>query len=181
MWEYNYTPDPDELMHYGVKGMKWKKRIAKGFTAGADKARTANAIALERARRARSGPLKKSTMKELATGTKRHVKTISYDNTSTKLSNRAQLAARKSMAKQQLKTKVNRAKRKVNAEARAGYALKALDTAQAARKAANKKANKAVNNFKAAVKTQIKVSKQKKKNKAMAKKYRGTTQSKSNK
>lgn len=26
MWSYNHTPDPDELMHYGVRGMKWKKR-----------------------------------------------------------------------------------------------------------------------------------------------------------
>ena len=172
MWTYNLTPDPDSdsLMHYGVKGMKWKKRIARGLQAGPNQARTASEIALQRARTAKAGPMKKSTMRELQFGTKRHVKTISYDNKSTKLSNRAQLAARKSMAKQQLKTKVNRAKRKLNAEARAGYALKALDTAQAARKAANKKANKAVNNFKAAVKTQIKISKQKKKNKAMAKK-----------
>ena len=23
MWEYNYTPDPNELYHYGVLGMKW--------------------------------------------------------------------------------------------------------------------------------------------------------------
>lgn len=29
MWQYNYTPDPDELMHYGVKGMKWKKKKMK--------------------------------------------------------------------------------------------------------------------------------------------------------
>lgn len=25
MWSYNHTPDPDELMHYGVRGMKWRK------------------------------------------------------------------------------------------------------------------------------------------------------------
>lgn len=25
MWSYNYTPDPDVLCHYGVKGMKWDK------------------------------------------------------------------------------------------------------------------------------------------------------------
>lgn len=29
MWEYNYTPDPDELMHYGVRGMKWKEHKRK--------------------------------------------------------------------------------------------------------------------------------------------------------
>lgn len=26
MWQYRYTPDPDVLMHYGVKGMKWGVR-----------------------------------------------------------------------------------------------------------------------------------------------------------
>lgn len=26
MWEYNYTPDPNELYHYGVLGMRWGVR-----------------------------------------------------------------------------------------------------------------------------------------------------------
>lgn len=200
MWTYNLTPDPDgdSLMHYGVKGMKWKKRIARG----PNQAWTASQIALERAKRAKPGykstrggrrenqviniqrydntQFKKYRDKKMQNDMKR-IKTQSYDNTSTKLSNRARLSAQKSMAKQQVKTKINRAKRKLNAEARAGYALKAMSAAKAARKAANKKADKAMNNFKSAVATQIKVSKQKRKNKAMAKKYRGTTQGKNNK
>ena len=23
MWSYNYTPNQDDIMHYGVLGMKW--------------------------------------------------------------------------------------------------------------------------------------------------------------
>lgn len=26
MWQYNYTPNPEDIMHYGVKGMKWGVR-----------------------------------------------------------------------------------------------------------------------------------------------------------
>lgn len=26
MWQYNYTPNPEDIMHYGVLGMKWGVR-----------------------------------------------------------------------------------------------------------------------------------------------------------
>ena len=29
MWQYNYTPNSDDIMHYGVIGMRWGHRKAK--------------------------------------------------------------------------------------------------------------------------------------------------------
>ena len=39
MWQYNYSQPSEELMHYGVMGMKWGRRTARTTTASGGKKR----------------------------------------------------------------------------------------------------------------------------------------------
>lgn len=39
MWQYNYSQPPEELMHYGVMGMKWGRRTVRTTTASGGKKR----------------------------------------------------------------------------------------------------------------------------------------------
>jgi hypothetical protein len=39
MWQYNYTPNPDDILHYGVPGMRWGHRKARSYFKKADIAR----------------------------------------------------------------------------------------------------------------------------------------------
>ena len=32
MWQYNYAPSSDDIMHYGIPGMRWGHRKANGAT-----------------------------------------------------------------------------------------------------------------------------------------------------
>ena len=42
MWQYNYSQPSEELMHYGVMGMKWGRRTARTTTASGGKKRVTN-------------------------------------------------------------------------------------------------------------------------------------------
>ena len=42
MWKYNQTPESDELMHYGVLGMRWGQRRSKLELARANRQRKAS-------------------------------------------------------------------------------------------------------------------------------------------
>ena len=45
MWQYNYSQPSEELMHYGVMGMKWGRRTARTTTAsGGEKRVTTSAF-----------------------------------------------------------------------------------------------------------------------------------------
>lgn len=182
MWQYNYTPDPDNpndsLMHYGVKGMKWDqaKRKAKGLlTVGPNAARQRYI----QSKNARIGIQSKTgkTINSAATKTYRY----SGADANRNLSSRQQLNLKKAKYQQRARQLSGKAKRALNSENRAKAALAGINAAEKGAKAARRATTRATNKAKRYIDTQIKVARQKRKNKNMAKKYKGTTQAKNNK
>lgn len=112
MWQYNYTMYPDELCHYGVKGMKWKKRKG-GLRSKANKAynkaikKMAYASETSRASKDYNRNLREGSRNALASGNPLRIirnVTTRLNNIPHQLVDNAYYAPKRARARKQLKS-----------------------------------------------------------------------------
>lgn len=182
MWQYNHTISSEEeqyLMHYGVKGMKWRKRKAVGpqFNQPAGLRQMRN-TSLPQTRSARTN------LRNYAAKVSQHNRATSKNTADANSNKRIQRARaiEKKYGKGTMKSAkaIRRDQQLQNLKGnlalkgrQAGYYGK--KAARAGAKAAKSKANQAVNSLKAEINKRKRISSAKKTAKARLKKYKNST------
>lgn len=182
MWQYNHTISSEEeqyLMHYGVKGMKWRKRKAQrpqyNMPAAQRQMRSMNLPQTNSARKNLRGYVSKVSQHNRATvkntadrnAYERIQRARKIEQKYGKGTMKAAKAIRRDQQIQKLKgdasLKIRQTKHSAKQLARSGA------------KAAKSKANQAVSSLKAEIKKRKRISNAKKTAKARLKKYKNST------